>query len=133
MRRELLATLLTSAYWIIAGFAVAYSAWDRGYLVGGANNFPDYQSALPDPYGLGIVLAVIGLIFSFIVIRTLLPSRATQRRRLMRLLDDIGVDEIDTIQRKLSAINDEYGSEGIERAESFRELLQEPKRKNQPK
>lgn len=131
MRKELLATLLISTYWIIAGFVVAYSAWERGYIVGGARNFPDYQSPLPDPYSLGIVFAVAGLIFSFIIIRTLLPSRATQRRKLMRLLEDVGIEDVEVIQRKLSAINDEYGAENLERAASLEALLHEQKRKNQ--
>ncbi len=130
MRKELLTTLLISAYWIIAGFFVAYSAWERGYIVGGASNFPDYQSPMPDPYSLGIVLAAAGLIFSFVVIRTLLPSRATQRRKLMRLLDEVGIDEIDTIQRKLSAITDEQGADEIDREASLETLLRQEKRKN---
>ncbi len=130
MRKELLAALLTSVYWIIAGFFVAYSAWDRGYIIGGANNFPGYQSTLPDPYALGIVLAAAGLVFSFIVVRTLLPSRATQRRRLMRLLDDIGAEDIDAIQHKLAARSAEDDFGDLERAASLRSLLQEEKRKN---
>jgi hypothetical protein len=127
MRKELLTTLVISAYWIVAGFFVAYSAWDRGFMAAGAGTF---QSTLPDPYSLGIILAVAGLIFSFAVIRALLPSRATQRRKLMRLLDDVGIDEIDTIQRKLNAISDDYAPEEIERAASLRTLVQAQKRKN---
>ena len=83
MRKEIVATLLISLYWIIAGFFVAYAAWDRGFLSGAAaynvGVWP-YQPALPDPYTLGIPLAIIGVIFTFILIRTMLPSRATQRQ-----------------------------------------------------
>ncbi|MBI1257792.1 MAG: hypothetical protein GC204_10010 [Chloroflexi bacterium] len=131
MRKEILATFLISLYWIIAGFLVAYSAWDRGYLSGSAAyNVGQwlYQPALPDPYTLGIPLAIIGVIFTFVLIRTMLPSRATQRRRLMRLLDEIGVEDIDAIQRKLTSVSNE--ADEIEQAVSLRTLLQEQKRKN---
>ena len=131
MRKEILATLLISAYWIVSGFLVAYSAWDHGFLSGTSVynvGLYLYQSALPDHWSLGIPLAIIGVIFTFILIRTMLPSRATQRRRLMHLLDEIGVEDIDAIQRKLSAVSTE--ADEIERAVSLRELLQEQKRKN---
>ncbi len=85
---------------------------------------------MPDPWSLGIVLAAAGLVFSFIVLRTLLPSRATQRRRLMRLLDDIGAEDIDAIQHKLAARSAEDDFGDLERAASLRSLLQEEKRKN---
>jgi hypothetical protein len=131
VRKEILATLLISAYWIIAGFLVAYSAWDRGFMAAGTGTF---QSTLPDPYGLGIILAAAGLIFSFVVLRTLLPSRATQRHRLMRLLDDIGVDEVEAIQQRLAALPDEPDemerAASLRHAASLRALLQEEKRKN---
>ena len=131
MRKEIVATLLISLYWIIAGFLVAYSAWDRGYLSGIASynvGLYPYQPALPDPWTLGIPLLIIGLIFTFVILRTMLPSRATQRRRLLNLLDEIGVEDIDAIQRKLSAVSNE--AEEFEKASSLRELLQEQKRKN---
>jgi hypothetical protein len=127
MRKELLAALLISAYWIIAGFLVAYSAWDRGYMV--STNF-SFQSALPDPYSLGIPLAVVGLILTFVLLRTLLPSRATQRKRLLRLLDDVGVEDVEVIQRKLNAVSSEYSPDELQRAASLEALLREPKRKN---
>ncbi len=129
MRKELLATLLTSAYWMIAGFFVAYAAWERGYVAGGANNYPAYQSPMPDPFALGLVLLVAGLLFSFVVLRALLPARATQRRRLMRLLDEAGIEDVETIQRRLTAISDEYGAASLDRAASLEALLHEQKRK----
>lgn len=128
MRKELLATILISLYWIIAGFFVVYAAWEQGFVVGIGNSFPDYHSTQPDPWALGLILAAAGLVFSFALLRTLLPSRATQRRRLMRLLDDVGVEDIDAIQRKLNAINDEYGADTFDRANSL-EMAGE-KRKN---
>ncbi len=130
MRKELLATFLICAYWISAGFFVAYSAWDRGYMVGVANSPSlSYQSTMPDPFGLGIVLAVGGLIFTFVLLRVLLPSRATQRRRLMRLLDEVGIEDVDAIQRKLNAVSSEYPLEELRRAETLETVLRE-KRKN---
>ncbi len=138
MRKELFATLLISLYWVISGFLVAYSAWDRGFLSGIASynvGVWPYQPALPDPYTLGIPLAIIGLIFTFILIRTMLPSRATQRRRLLKLLDEVGGEDIDMIQRKLqasAASAEAVSSEAdeIDRAVSLRAPLQEQKRKN---
>ncbi|MEO8395534.1 MAG: hypothetical protein ABI700_21245 [Chloroflexota bacterium] len=131
MRKELVATLLISLYWMISGFLVAYSAWDRGFLSGSAAYNVGvwlYQPALPDPYTLGIPLAIIGVIFTFILIRTMLPSRATQRRKLLKLLDEVGVEDIDLIQRKLTSVSSE--ADEIEQAVSLRALLQEQKRKN---
>ena len=127
MRKEVIATLLISTYWIIAGFFVAYSAWESGFRASG--NYGS-EISLPDPFSLGLLLAVIGLVFSFIILRTMLPSRATQRRKLMRLLDEIGVEDIDAIQRKLNAVSALDDSRELERVASLRSLLQEQKRKN---
>lgn len=125
MRKEILATLLISVYWIIAGFAVAYSTW-RGAM---REIYPDiYQASLPDPYSLGLVLAAFGIIFSFVIIRTMLPSRATQRKKLMRLLDDVGIEDVEAIQRKLNNISEDYNTDS---AASLESLLHEQKRKNQ--
>lgn len=128
MRRELAAAMLISLYWIIAGFFVAYSAWEMGYAVG-SQYFSPTMIALPNPYLSGLILAVIGIIFTFVVARTLLPSRATQRRRLRRLLDDAGIEDVDLIRRKLSVITDEYGGD-LDRIASLETLLSEQKRKN---
>jgi hypothetical protein len=130
MRKELLAALLISAYWIIAGFVTAYAAWEQGYVAGGANNFPTYHSPMPDAWSLGLILMVVGLILTFVLLRTLLPSRATQRRRLMRLLDEAGIEDVEVIQRKLNAVSSEYSPDELQRAASLEALLREPKRKN---
>lgn len=126
MRKELLATLLISAAWLTAGIAVTYSM----YRMLMHELYPDiFQNTLPDPAQLGIVLFSAALIFTFIIIRTLLPSRATQRRKLMRMLDEVGVEDVEAIQRKLSAINDEYGAESLDRAVPLESLLRDEKRK----
>lgn len=125
MRKEILATLLISIYWIVAGFAVAYSTW-RGVMRG---LYPDiYQASLPDPYSLGLVLAAFGIVFSFVIIRTMLPSRATQRKKLMRLLDEVGIEDVEAIQRKLNTLSEDYVTDS---AASLESLLHEQKRKNQ--
>ena len=127
MRKELLAVLLISAAWLAAGIAVAYSAWYRAMH----GSYPEiYQNSLIAPFLLGILLFGGALIFTFVVVRTLLPSRATQRRKLMRMLDEVGIEDVETIQRKLSAINDEYGAETVARTTSLESLLREEKRKN---
>jgi TRAP-type C4-dicarboxylate transport system permease small subunit len=125
MRKQLLAVLLICAYWIIAGFVTAYSAWQMG-----ARAWEWMDLTLPDPYLLGILLAVIGVIFSLIVVRALLPTREAQRRKLMRLLDEIGIDEIDVVQRKLNTVSSQYPPEDLERVEALETLLHEQKRKN---
>ena len=46
----------------------------------------------------------------------------------MHLLDEVGVEDIDAIQRKLTSVSNE--ADEIDRAVSLRALLQEQKRKN---
>jgi hypothetical protein len=128
MRKEILATLLISALWIASGIAVAYSAWYRAMQ----GSYPDfYHESVLDPFLLGVLLFGGTLILTFIIIRAILPSRETQRRKLMRLLDEVGIEDVETIQRKLSTLSDEYGAETIDRAESLESPLREGKRKNQ--
>jgi len=126
MRKEIIATLSISTIWAIAGFLTAASAQQWGYGIA----VPDYKPPFPDPYSLGIVLGFSALILTFIVIRTMLPSRATQRRKLMHLLDEIGVEDIDAIQRKLNALSTLDDSQELEQVASLSALLQEQKRKN---
>lgn len=127
MRREILATLLISAAWLAAGIAVTYSM----YRMLMHDLYPNiFQTTLPDPAQLGIVLFSGALVFTWIVIKALLPSRETQRRRLMRLLDEAGIEDVDVIQRKLNAVTDTYGAETVERAAALDSLLHEGKRKN---
>ena len=124
MRKQLLAVFLISLYWIIAGFVTAYSAWQTGARVWEWGELP-----LPNPYGLGLILAVVGVMFSLMVVRLLLPTRESQRRKLMRLLDEVGIDELGTVQRKLDDVSRQYPPEDVERAERLETLLRE-KRKN---
>jgi MFS family permease len=125
MRKQLLAIFLICAYWIIAGFVTAYSAWQMG-----ARAWQWQEQILPDPYSLGILLAVIGVILSLVVVRALLPTRESQRRKLMRLLDEVGIDELGAVQRKLDAVTSEYPPEELERVEALETLMREGKRKN---
>ena len=129
MRKEIVATLLISAIWAIAGFLTAYSAWEMGISAAGFSQY--VEPRLPDPFGLGILAGVIALILTFVILRVMLPSRATQRRRLIHLLDEIGVDDLDAIQRKLSAVSSEDNPDELDRGASLRALLQEEKRKHQ--
>jgi TRAP-type C4-dicarboxylate transport system permease small subunit len=124
MRKQLLAVFLICAYWMSAGFVVAYSAWQMG-----ARAWEWMDQTLPDPIALGVVLAVVGVIFTLMVVRLLLPTREAQRRKLMRLLDDVGIDELGVVQRKLDDVQRQYPPEDLERAERLETLLRE-KRKN---
>jgi hypothetical protein len=125
MRKQLLAVFLICAYWMIAGFVVAYSAWQMG-----ARAWQWMEQTLPDPYALGILLAVVGIILSLIVVHALLPTRESQRRKLMRLLDEVGIDELGAVQRKLEDVQRQYPPGDLERIERLETLLSEPKRKN---
>lgn len=125
MRKEILATLLISIIWIAAGIAVAYSAWHSVIQ----QMYPSYYTgSILDPFLLGLLLFTGALILTFIIIRTMLPSRATQRRKLMRLLDEVGVEDVEAIQRKLNTLSEDYATES---AASLESLLHEQKRKNQ--
>lgn|GEM_PF-3614483 len=128
MRKEILATLLISAAWIAAGIAVAYSTW-RMLM---HEMYPTiYQNSIIDPYSLGVMLFGGALIFTFIIIRAMLPSRATQRRKLMRMLDEVGIEDMEAIQRKLNALSEEYGAPTLDSTASLESLLHQGKRKNQ--
>lgn len=124
MRKQLLAVFLICTYWIIAGFVVAYSAWQQG-----AGAWQWMEQTLPDPWALGIPLAIVGVLLTLMVVRLLLPTREAQRRKLMRLLDEVGIDELGAVQRKLEDVQRQYPAEALERVEALETVLRE-KRKN---
>lgn len=127
MRKELLATLLIAVLWIASGIAVAYSTW-YGMI---RQFYPSYyRDPMIDPWLLGIILFSAALVLTFIIIHKAFPSRATQRRKLMRMLDEVGVEDVEAIQRKLNAMSEEYGAETVERPVALESLLREEKRKN---
>lgn len=127
MRKELLATLLIAVFWIAAGLAVTYSTWYSSLKI----VYPDYyRDPMISPYLLGAGLFGLALILTFFIIHRAFPSRATQRRKLMRMLDEVGVEDVEAIQRKLNAMSEEYGAETVERPVPLESLLREEKRKN---
>ena len=48
----------------------------------------------------------------------------------MRLLEEVGIDELGAVQRKLDDVSRQYPPEELERAERLETLLREGKRKN---